>query len=70
MEKMAQYRKFVAAVVGAIVTIAATQGFSVDPEIVAAATTLLTAAAVLLVPNRSSITFYDEDLKDDETYIV
>ena len=59
---MTHYRKFIAAVVGAIVTIAATQGFSVDPEIVAAVTTLLTAVAVLIVPNRTSIQFYDEDL--------
>ena len=67
---MAQYRKFVAAVIGAIVTILATQGFSVDPEIAAAVTTLLTAVVVLLVPNRSNIRFYDEDLKGDDTYIV
>jgi uncharacterized membrane protein (DUF441 family) len=59
---MPQYRKFIAAVIGAIVTILATQGVSVDPEIVTAVTTLLTAIAVLLIPNQTSIEFYNEDL--------
>lgn len=59
---MAKYRKFVAAVIGAIVTILATQDVSVDPEIVAAVTTLVTAIAVLLIPNEGGIRFYDEDI--------
>ena len=67
---MSQYRKFVAAVIGAIVTLLATQGVSVDAEIVTAVTTLLTAVAVLLIPNRSSIQFYNEDLKVEDVYKV
>lgn len=70
MSKMSQYRKFVAAVIGAIVTLLATQGVSVDAEIVTAVTTLLTAVAVLVIPNRSSIQFYNEDLKEDDVYKV
>lgn len=60
------HRKFVAAVIGAIVTIAATQGFTVDPEIVAAVTTLVTAAAVYLIPNGPRIEFYNEDLRTED----
>lgn len=59
---VAKYRKFIAAVIGAIVTILATQDVSVDPEIVAAATTLLTAIAVLVIPNKTATKFFDEDL--------
>jgi len=55
------HRKLIAAVIGAIVTILATQGFSVDAEIVAAVTTLLTALAVYLVPNGPQIEFYEND---------
>ena len=49
--------------IGAIVTILATQGISVDAEIVTAVTTLLTALAVWLVPNDVAVKFFDEDLK-------
>ena len=59
---VAKYRKFIAAVLGAIVTILATQDVSVDPEIVAAVTTLLTAIAVLVIPNNTATKFFDEDL--------
>lgn len=59
---IAKYRKFIAAVIGAIVTILATQDVSVDPEIVAAATTLLTAIAVLAIPNKTASKFFDDDL--------
>lgn len=57
------HRKFIAAVIGAIVTILATQGFSVDPEIAAAVTTLVTAVAVYLVPNGPKFEFYTQDPK-------
>jgi hypothetical protein len=49
---LSQYRKTVIAVIGAIVTILATQGVSVDQEIVTAVTTLITAALVFIVPNK------------------
>jgi len=62
---MANHRKLIAAVIGAIVTILATQGVSVDPEIVAAVTTLLTAAAVYLVPNTPKIVYYQDDTPQD-----
>ena len=50
---MSDYRKTVAAVVGAVVTILVASGIidGIDPSIQAAVTTLLTAAAVYLVPN-------------------
>ena len=48
---MQNHRKLIAAVIGAIVTILATQGISVDAEIVVSVTTLLTALAVYIVPN-------------------
>jgi hypothetical protein len=53
---MSEYRKTVAAVIGAIVTILATQGVSVEPEIVIAVTTLITALLVYLVPNDPRLT--------------
>lgn len=55
---MSQYRKTVAAVVGAIVTILVASGIieGIDPSIQAAVTTLLTAAAVYLVPNIKQFT--------------
>lgn len=59
---MSKYRKFIAAVIGAIVTILATQDVSVDPEIVAAVTTLATAIAVLVIPNDVGVRFFDEDI--------
>jgi hypothetical protein len=58
---MANHRKLIAAVIGAIVTILATQGVSVDSEIVTVVTTLLTALAVYLVPNAPSVVYYEDD---------
>jgi hypothetical protein len=58
---MATHRKFIAAVIGAIVTILATQGVSVDPEIVAAVTTLVTAIVVWLVPNAPFVEVYADN---------
>jgi uncharacterized paraquat-inducible protein A len=52
----------IAAVIGAIVTIAAVSGFSVDAEIVAAVTTLVTAIVVYLVPNAIPVDYYDQEL--------
>jgi hypothetical protein len=60
------HRKFVAAVIGAIVTIAATQGFTVDPELVAAVTTLITALVVYLVPNGPHVELYNQDLAPED----
>lgn len=48
---MTRYRKLAAAIIGAVVTILAVWQIDVDPQIVAAATTLLTAALVWLLPN-------------------
>lgn len=48
---LAQYRKAITAVLGAIVTVLATQGIDVDPGLVAAVSTVLTALLVYLVPN-------------------
>lgn len=46
------YRKLVVAVVGAVLTILALSfDIDVDPEVVAAVTTLLTAAGVWFFPN-------------------
>ena len=63
MSQFQNHRKVIAAVIGAIVTLVAIAGFSVDPEIVAAVTTLLTAIAVYFVPNKSLVEFYAEDLR-------
>ena len=49
-----QYRKLIVAVIGAVVTILAVAGIDADAEIVAAVTTLLTAASVYLVPNTTA----------------
>jgi len=62
MNRLTHYRKFIAAVIGAIVTILATQDVSVDPEIAAAVTTLVTAVAVLLIPNEVGVRYFDEDI--------
>ena len=48
---MAQYRKAVVAVVGAIVAILATQGIDVDPTVSTAVVTLVTAFLVERIPN-------------------
>jgi hypothetical protein len=48
-----QYRKSLVAVIGAIATLAGIYGIDVDPELVAAVTTLLTALLVWGVPNEA-----------------
>lgn len=48
---VSSYKKSVVAVIGALVTIAAIYGFESDPELIAAITTLLTAAGVWFFPN-------------------
>lgn len=48
---LAQYRKAVTAIIGGVVTIAAVYGIDIDPELVAAFTTIATAALVWFVPN-------------------
>jgi hypothetical protein len=62
MTNFQNHRKMIAAVIGAIVTIAAVSGFSVDAEIVAAVTTLVTAIVVYLVPNAIPVDYYDQEL--------
>lgn len=62
MSNFQNHRKVIAAVIGAIVTIAAVAGFSVDAEIVAAATTLVTAIVVYLVPNAIPVEYYQGEL--------
>lgn len=46
-----QYRKTAVAVIGAVVTILAINGVNLDPALVTAITTLVTAALVFAVPN-------------------
>ena len=48
---LAQYKKTVVAVIGAIVTVLALYGTDADPELVSAITTLLTAAGVFWFRN-------------------
>ena len=48
---LAQYRKSAVAIIGAVVSILAINGVDLDPELVAAVTTLVTAGLVWLVPN-------------------
>lgn len=62
MRNFQNHRKMIAAVIGAIVTIAAVAGFSVDAEIVAAVTTLVTAIVVYLVPNNIPVDYYQAEL--------
>lgn len=50
---LAQYRKAVTAIIGGVVTIAAVYGINFDPELVAAVTTIVTAALVWAVPNEA-----------------
>jgi hypothetical protein len=61
---MTEYRKTVAAVVGAVVTILVAGGLidGLDAQIQAAITTLLTAVAVYALPNRA------KSLIDDRPY--
>lgn len=49
---LTQYRKSLVAIIGAVVSILAINGVDLDPELVAAITTLLTASLVWLVPNK------------------
>jgi hypothetical protein len=51
IDPLTKYRKSVVAVIGAIATLAGIYGLEVDPELVAAVTTLLTATLVWWVPN-------------------
>lgn len=48
---LARYRKATTALIGAVVSILAVNGIDLDPELVAAITTLITAALVFAVPN-------------------
>jgi hypothetical protein len=48
---LTQYRKSAVALIGAVVTILALNGVNVEPDLVAAITTLITAALVWVVPN-------------------
>jgi hypothetical protein len=48
---LSQYRKTTTAIIGAVVSILAINGVNLDPELVIAITTLVTAALVFLVPN-------------------
>jgi hypothetical protein len=66
MTNFQNHRKMIAAVIGAIVTIAAVSGFSVDAEIVAAVTTLVTAIVVYLVPNAIPVDYYQAELGSAE----
>ena len=50
---LANYRKSAVAVIGALVTLASIYGLDIDPELVAAVTTLVTAGLVLAVPNEA-----------------
>jgi len=62
---MTEYRKTVAAVVGAVVTILVAGGLidGLDAQVQAAITTLLTAVAVYALPNKKA-----ESLIDDRPY--
>lgn len=50
---LSKYRKTAVAAIGAVVTILAINGVDVDPELVTAVTTLVTASLVWWVPNES-----------------
>ena len=50
-----EYKKTIVAVIGAIVTILATQGIDVDPSLTVAITTILTAVAVWYFRNEEPI---------------
>jgi len=49
---LAEYKKTIAAVVGAAVSVAATYGLNVDPSVTVLVTSLLTAVAVWWVSNK------------------
>ena len=48
---LARYRKATTALIGAVVSILAVNGIDLDPELVAAVTTIITASLVYLIPN-------------------
>jgi hypothetical protein len=48
---LTKYRKSAIALIGAVVTLAGIYGIDIDPELVAAVTTLVTASLVWWVPN-------------------
>jgi hypothetical protein len=48
---LTKYRKSAIALIGAVVTLAGVYGIDIDPELVAAVTTLVTASLVWWVPN-------------------
>lgn len=48
---LTKYRKTAIALIGAVVTLAGVYGIDIDPELVAAVTTLITASLVWWVPN-------------------
>jgi hypothetical protein len=50
-DPLPRYRKSIVAVLGALATLAGIYGIDVDPELIAAVTTLLTASLVWWVPN-------------------
>lgn len=60
---MDRYTKSIVAVIGAIVTLLAIWGIDLDPELVAAVTTLATAVAVWFVPNADP--GFDDQDRDD-----
>jgi hypothetical protein len=59
---MTEYRKTVAAVVGAVVTILVAGGLidGLDAQVQAAITTLLTAVAVYALPNKKAPSLIDD----------
>lgn len=60
---LTEYRKSIVAIIGAVVTILAVWGVEVDPQLVAAITTLVTAGLVWLIPNADP--GFDDQGRDD-----
>lgn len=58
---LTEYRKSAVAIIGAIITILAVWGVEVDPQLVAAITTLVTAGLVWLIPNDAAVEFDAQD---------
>lgn len=58
---LTEYRKSAVAVIGAVVTILAVWGVNLDPQLVAAITTLVTAGLVWLIPNDAAVEFDPQD---------
>lgn len=65
---MTEYRKTVAAVVGAVVTILVAGGLidGLDAQVQAAITTLLTAVAVYALPNKKAPSLIDDRFEGTE----